>query len=263
MSACDAPRRPYSRPPRTRTPARAMPRRPTRRSELRACTSAVNVLELAAVIPMPPTIRFELLLRHERILVVERRRERLLDRPGADPPHQVELGARLVVRTRATRAAEWLLTHDGARRLVVHIEVAGGVAQGHHRFAHRAAVVREHGARERVRRRGVNDLQRVFPFVVVVHVRRDDRTEDLLAEEAVAGILSLNQRRLDEVAVLSFRRSSSNDLGILLRVAEIVADLAERLLVDDGAHEVAEIAHVADADLFDHRNGAIAHFVPQ
>src|SRR5512147_947926 len=64
----------------------------------------------------------DLLLCHERILVVQRRRERLLDRPRAHPPHEVQLGAGLVVRSRPARAAERLLADDGARGLVVHIE---------------------------------------------------------------------------------------------------------------------------------------------
>src|SRR3954465_7481151 len=36
------------------------------------------------------------LLGHERIRVVERRREGLLDRPGADPANEIELRSRLV-----------------------------------------------------------------------------------------------------------------------------------------------------------------------
>src|SRR5512146_1594328 len=84
------------------------------------------------------------LLCHERILVVQRRRERLLDRPRAHPPYQIQLGASLVVRSRPTRAAERLLADDGTGGLVVHIEVPGRIAQCHRCLAHGAAIVREY-----------------------------------------------------------------------------------------------------------------------
>ena len=70
-----------------------------------------------------------LLFAHERVLVVARRRERFLDRPRADPSHEVQLRAGLVVRARRARAAERLLADDRACGLVVDVEVAGGVAQ--------------------------------------------------------------------------------------------------------------------------------------
>ena len=52
-----------------------------------------------------PASGVDLFLRHERILVVARRRERFLDRARADPADQVQLRARLVVgaRRRARR----------------------------------------------------------------------------------------------------------------------------------------------------------------
>src|SRR5215831_11014221 len=46
---------------------------------------------------------------HEWILVIERRRKRLLDRPRAHPAHEVQLRTCLVVRAGAARAAERLL----------------------------------------------------------------------------------------------------------------------------------------------------------
>src|SRR5687767_11789019 len=67
--------------------------------------------------------------RHERIAVVGRRDERLLDRPRAHPADQVPHRARLVVRPGGTRAAEGLLRDDRARRLVVDVEVPGRVAK--------------------------------------------------------------------------------------------------------------------------------------
>ena len=75
--------------------------------------------------PVPQVLSFL----HERIPVVARRRERFLDRSGADPADQVELRAGLVVGAGPARAAERLLPDHGAGGLVVDVEVAGGIAQ--------------------------------------------------------------------------------------------------------------------------------------
>src|SRR5438874_8050685 len=66
---------------------------------------------------------------HERVAVVLRRRERLLDRARADPPDEVPHRAGLVVRARGARAAEGLLPDDGAGRLVVDVEVPRRVTE--------------------------------------------------------------------------------------------------------------------------------------
>ena len=99
----------------------------------------------------------------ERVAVVRRRHERLLDRARAHPADQVPDRARLVVRARRARAAEGLLADDGARRLVVDVEVASRVAEGLVRLVDRVAVVREDGAGERVGARRVDELERVLP----------------------------------------------------------------------------------------------------
>src|SRR5437868_1165448 len=83
-------------------------------------------------------------LAHVRVFVIGGRGEGLLDRARADPTHEVQLRARLVVRPRAPSAPERLLTDDGARRLVVDVEVSRRVAERHHRFANRASLCGEH-----------------------------------------------------------------------------------------------------------------------
>ena len=119
----------------------------------------------------------------ERVAVVRRRHERLLDRARADPADQVPHRAGLVVRPRGARAAEGLLPDDGARRLVVDVEVAGRVAERLVGLVERVAIVREDGAGERVRARRVDEVERVRPLRLVVDVRRDDRAEELVAQE--------------------------------------------------------------------------------
>src|SRR5688500_2014857 len=138
---------------------------------------------------------------HERIAVVGRRHERLLHGPRADPADQVPERAGLVVRAGRARSPEGLLADDGPRGLVVDVEVAGGVAERCVRLLDGVAVVGEDGARERVRRAGVDELERVRPALVVVDVGGDDGPEQLLVHRPVAGILRLDHGRLDEVPV--------------------------------------------------------------
>src|SRR3989441_9541409 len=89
---------------------------------------------------------------HERVAKIGRRDERLLDRPRAHPAEQVHEAPRLVVRPRRARAAEGLLANDGARRLIVDVEVAGRVGQRLRHPGDRRAIPREDRAGERVGR---------------------------------------------------------------------------------------------------------------
>src|SRR6266851_4380710 len=66
---------------------------------------------------------------HEGIPVIGRRHVRLLDDSRARPADQVEERAGLVVGARRSRAAERLLPDHRAGRLVVDVEVAGGIDQ--------------------------------------------------------------------------------------------------------------------------------------
>src|SRR5690606_11750206 len=65
----------------------------------------------------------------EGITPVGGRDEGLLDGARARPAEQVQRAARLVVGARRAAPAEGLLADDGARGLVVDVEVAGGEAQ--------------------------------------------------------------------------------------------------------------------------------------
>src|SRR5207248_3669897 len=98
---------------------------------------------------------------HERIAVVRRRDEGLLDRARADPADQVPHGAGLVVRARRACAAERLLADDRARRLVVDVEVAGRIAELLVGELERVEVAREDRPGETVRRAAVDELQRL------------------------------------------------------------------------------------------------------
>ncbi len=80
-------------------------------------------------------------------------------------------------------------------------------------------------------------------FVVVVDVDREHRAEDLLLHELEVRVLGDDDGGLDEVALGVVVVAAGDDLGVagLLGVVDVVADVVERGLVDDGAHEVAEV----------------------
>lgn len=59
------------------------------------------------------------------------RYEGLLDRLSAGPLEHVVRSPSLVVGAGQSSSSEGLLTHHGAGRLVIHIEVAGGSLQQH------------------------------------------------------------------------------------------------------------------------------------
>src|SRR4051812_49045396 len=124
----------------------------------------------------PSNIRTELI--HERVAVVRRRDELLLDRARRDPADEVPHRAGLVIRAGRPRAAERLLADDRAGRLVVHVEVAGRVAEPVLGGLDGGAVLREHRAREPVRRAAVDEVERVLVAVLVVDERCDDRAEE-------------------------------------------------------------------------------------
>src|SRR5689334_11842509 len=154
-----------------------------------------------------------LLLAHERVAVVGRRHERLLDRARARPPDQVPHGAGLVVRPRRPRPAERLLADDRAGRLVVHVEVAGGVSQGVGRVLDRAPVGGEDRPRQRVRRRPVDQLERVVDLLLVVDVGGHDRAEQLPRHQVEARVAGLDHRRADEPALGVVAVTADDHLG--------------------------------------------------
>src|SRR5581483_5241609 len=147
--------------------------------------------------------------------------------------------------------AERLLADHGAGRLVVHVEVAGGVAQALARKLDGPAVSREHGAGEAVRRAAVDEVERVGVPALVVDERRDDGPEELLLHRPEVRVARLDHRRLDEPAVGVVVAAAHEHLRLPVRPARLVD---RRLLrregaaVDHGAHEVREVGDVPDLE---------------
>src|SRR5207237_9214055 len=148
--------------------------RVARRLRDRHPRDAAARLPLAALVGVWP---------EEGIAIVARRDERLLDRARADPADEVPHRAGLVVRSRRARAAERLLADDRARRLVVHVQVPGRVAELLAGLLDRRALLGEDRAGEPVRRAVVDELERLLPLPLRVDVGGHDRAEELVAEE--------------------------------------------------------------------------------
>src|SRR5690606_10128841 len=66
-----------------------------------------------------------------------------------------------------------------------------------------------------------------------------------------------------EPALRTLRLAARNHLRIRARVLQRSLVPAERALVDHRAHEVAEVARVAHANVADHCRNAVAHFGPE
>ena len=169
---------------------------------------------------------------------------------GRDPADQVPDRAGLVVRARGAGAAERLLPDDGAGRLVVDVEVAGGVAEAVRRLLDGRAILGEDRAGQPVGRRRVDQVERVVPVLLVVDVRRDDGAEELVAQQPEVRVAGLDHRRLDEEALRVVGAAADDDLGPVVgaRLGDRIALRRERARVDHGAHEVAEVGDVADLD---------------
>src|SRR3954447_20822021 len=169
--------------------------------------AALRAIRLATV-----RIRIE-----ERVAVVARGEEGLLHGPWADPADEVPHRPGLVVRPGRPRAAERLLADDGARGLVVDVEVAGGVPEPVGRLVDGGAVLAEDGARQAVRRRAVDEVERLVPLAFVVHVRRHYRSEELLLEQPEVRVACLDHRRVDEETARVVVAAADDDVA--LRVA--------------------------------------------
>src|SRR5205823_3734197 len=77
---------------------------------------------------------------------------------------------------------------DGARRLVVDVEVARGEAQRLGGLGDRCAILCDHGARQAVRRALVDVLQDPLELAVLVDVHGEQRAEVFGREDLVARV---------------------------------------------------------------------------
>src|SRR5581483_1481910 len=110
--------------------------------------------------------------------------------------------ARLVVGARRTRTAKGLLAHDRSRRLVVHVEVAGRVAQPVRRTLDRIAVIGDHGTGQRVLGTAIDDVEDLVKALVGIDMDGEDRAEVLGTERVVARIVGQQHGGPYEIAFI-------------------------------------------------------------
>ena len=143
-----------------------------------------------------------------------------------------------------------MLPHHGAGALVVDIVVPGRVTQPLVRFDNGPPILREDRTGERVRRPAVHQRQHLIPLIVLVHIRREDRAEELDAHDLVLRIGGLEQRRFDEpsFARIAFATGDNTHAGIGFRRDQHLLKAVVGALVDHRAHEHREVGRVAHLD---------------
>ena len=200
----------------------------------------------------------------ETVGPIVRRSKRFLDGTWADPAQKVERASRLVVGPATTGTAKGLLSNNGPGGLVVDVEVSSAVSKGSNGGLNVSAVGGKDGTREGVFRSGVAEFQRRFKILVFVNMDREDRAKDFLRHGFASWVVAHNGRWLNEVARGIVVGASSDDVavGIGSSAVNVAGDAVKRLLVDDGAEVVAEIADVADGDLVDFGDIVVLDGVP-
>ena len=184
--------------------------------------------------------------------MISRRHKGLLDRSRRGPAEQVPNRAGLVIRSRRAAAAKRLLSDDGAGRLVIDIEVAGGETQRAHCLVDGEAIGREDGPGQGIRRRRLELMHRRTPRPsrisrVVVDMHREDRPEVFVREYVVRRVRGLDDCRPDEEANTVIGLTAGQDVrrGLAMQPINDAAEPVECPPVDHGAAEVREVTDVA------------------
>src|SRR5437868_11277169 len=187
---------------------------------------------------------------HVRVAVVDRRRVCLLDHAWADPADQVEERPGLVVGAGSAGAAEWLQPDDRPSRLVVDVEVARRVDELFGCLANCLPVSREDRAGQAVRAGPIAQVERLVELAVRVWIDGEDWPEQLLTQQLEVWVGRLDDRWPDEPPDLVIALAAGDHLRALLlpRVLDRAHVIGICAAVDDRAHEVAEVGHVALRD---------------
>ena len=183
------------------------------------------------------------------------RQQVFLYRARRNPPYQFQNRAGLVVGAAGPSAAERLLAHDSARRPVVDVEISGRLPQRGAGVGNGRAILGENGSRQSVARRAVDELEDLLASgrrrrrIRSARGRRVPRASSRgSAPPPASSVGSMNQPSPSpQLAPASTRTPES-----ALRSRKVAFDAPERALVDDCAHEVAEVRRVAHADFREH-----------
>eukprot|EP00756_Hemistasia_phaeocysticola_P022014 Hpha_TRINITY_DN15806_c1_g2::TRINITY_DN15806_c1_g2_i1::g.188261::m.188261 len=204
---------------------------------------------------------------HGGVTNLSARHEGLLRGTGRDPAGHVLQRPGLVIRTAGTRPTERLLGDDRASALVVHVPVSGGVLQPLVRLCDDIAILAPDGSREGVATGVVDFVQGVFPLVVLEYVAGEHWAEDLIGEHRRPRVGGVHNRGRNEPAlrVVALVVTTGQHLAVvrLVRLPKVVGDVAERLFVDDGTHEVLEVSHITHLDGLNMRHQLVPERGPQ
>lgn len=173
----------------------------------------------------------------------------LLDSTGRNESVEDGDGTGLVVGTRGTSTTEGLLANDGTSALVVKVHHTRSVAEQVAGTDESVSVSREDGTGKSVLGGGVDELASLLELFVGVSVDGDDGTEDLVDHGNRLGVLGLDNGGLNVPTLRVVTLTTAKDLtAFLLGSLDETHDLLERVLGDDGTHEVLELLDRTNRD---------------
>lgn len=192
-----------------------------------------------------------------RIGVALNGEELLLDHSGAGEAAQHVGATGLVVGTTSTGTTEGLLSDQSGCGLAVDVEVASGVAESILSFTdHTAILGKDRTGEGEAATLLVGLLQNRAPLSIRVDVNGQNRSEDLLVEQAVVEGVGLVDCGVNVEAngVVVGTTSQQGERGILVAGIDDRLDLVEGLAVDNRAHEGLKVlVGAADGDVLDTR----------
>src|SRR5690606_11601873 len=201
----------------------------------------------------------------ERVSEIARRVKVFLDGACRDPTDEIQVAARLVVRPRTPRTAEWLLTHNGSSWFVVDVKVSSVISEPLQRASNDPPILSKYRTGQGIRRGLVHQRQHFVIVGIIIHKARNDRTEYLLAHRSTSRIIDSNHGGLDEIPLLIGVGAAVDELDTIVRpgMINIAGDALEGGCVDNGIDEVREVFNGTHPDLGELRLELASNLGPQ
>ena len=108
--------------------------------------------------------------------------------------------------------------------------------------------------RQTIRRCTVAEFECFFIFIIIIHIDRDNRTEDLLHHTLEHRVRSPDDSRFNKVTYGLISISTENDFRIrrLFCIIDIAHDIVERSFIDNRIDKIREILDISHFDFFQH-----------
>ena len=116
-----------------------------------------------------------------------------------------------------------------------------------------------------IRRCTVAEFECFFIFIIIIHIDRDNRTEDLLHHTLEHRVRSPDDSRFNKVTYGLISISTENDFRIrrLFCIIDIAHDIVERSFIDNRIDKIREILDISHFDFFQHIADIVLYFFPE